>query len=552
MALLALFAQNTSVQGIVVRGANDPLSKAAVELRTDDNDASLVSSIMTGDDGRFVFQNVRPGRYRLTVQRQGYVRPARSITVAAGRQMPDIELPMTPAGAIYGIVYDNNGEPLGNVEVQALKASYPEGQRVLTTVQSVRTNDLGEYRLFWLAPGRYYVVAIHSKVRGIRQMLGLMMMAGPGRFFVGSSTNVDPAIPLSNPPFNQPEPAQSDRYVPVYFPGTIDEQNASTVSLRPGADTGGVNITITPVRARHVRGVIIDGSTGKPDRYGSLTLSSELDNLTRDQLAVDRDGASFDIPLLPGTQTITATAAGGTGYATVQVGDVDIENLTITTMPNINLPGRVVVEGDSRNGAALAQLHISLCAVRHRGPETGCLFSYSVPLPDGSITVDGSPGDYRVNVAPILNVTRPSPLRMPSGLQDAYVKSIRLGSIDVLNGGLHIERAPGMPLEIIVGTRPGAIEGAVLNDRQQAAGDITVALIPNVRVRTELYKSAATDLSGHFRFDRVPPGNYRIFAWSEVDNGDWYNPDFMRNYESQGTPILVEEGSKQEVQVPIL
>ena len=163
-ALLALVMQTLPLQGIVVKkGTTEGLSKATVELRRDQENAGILDSITTEDDGRFSFSNVAPGRYRLTVTRRGYTRPPLTITLAAGQPAQDIPLNMTPTGAISGRVYDTGGRPLGNVEVKAMKASYPEGRRILTPVQSVLTNDLGEYRLFWLAPGRYYVAAVHPK-----------------------------------------------------------------------------------------------------------------------------------------------------------------------------------------------------------------------------------------------------------------------------------------------------------------------------------------------------------------------------------------------------
>src|SRR5436305_523020 len=119
---LALLFQDLSVQGIVVRGRNEPLSKATVELRAEENSATLVSAMTTEEDGKFVFQNVNPGRYRLYVKRQGFVRPPLALTVTAAEALPDMTLLMTPAGAIYGSIHDNQGAPLGNVEVRALKA----------------------------------------------------------------------------------------------------------------------------------------------------------------------------------------------------------------------------------------------------------------------------------------------------------------------------------------------------------------------------------------------------------------------------------------------
>ena len=59
--------------------------------------------------------------------------------------------------AIAGRVYDRYGDPVGNANVQALKYVWQDGKRLLTAVQTVRTNDLGEYRLFWMQPGQYVV-----------------------------------------------------------------------------------------------------------------------------------------------------------------------------------------------------------------------------------------------------------------------------------------------------------------------------------------------------------------------------------------------------------
>jgi hypothetical protein len=547
LAILAFFLQNAAVQGVVVRGQNDPLSKATVELRTDTSNPSLVGNIVTDTDGRFVFQNVRPGRYRLTVKRQGYTRPPRSISVVAGQRLPDIPLPMTPTGAIYGAVYNSKNEPMGNVEVEALKASYPEGRRILTEVQTVHTNDLGEYRLFWLTPGRYYVVAIHQQVGrtsggpGMFDIGTVSMVGGPGTF-VGTSSNVDPVLGM--------RPEQTDRYLPVYFPGTVDEQSASGIDLKSGAETGGINIVIGPVRERHVRGVIVDGSTGKPDLYGSLAVDGQ-ENLDRERFTVDHDTGVFDISLLPGSQTLVAHAAGGTGYATVPPGDSDIESFTIVTAKTFDIPGRISVESASGNVSALENLHISLLHDPPPPTERRAILSYSTPLPNGSITVEAGVGDYRMNISPILNANGSSNFNVPAGLQDVYVKSIRLGNIDVLNNGLHLERPPAATLDIVIGTKLGLIDGFVTVGPQQEAGDVSVVLIPDVRRRTDLFKSTTSDLSGRFHFDRVPPGDYKIFAWSAVDDGAWFDPDFMTTQENGGKPVHVDSGGKLDVQFPL-
>jgi len=434
-----------------------------------------------------------------------------------------------------------------------MKAVYPQGQRELTAVQSVMTNDLGEYRFFWLPPGRYYISAIPPQAEpanfGMFRMggFGLTVSNGVDNFLFFSSANTDPALSENFEREFDSQPAE--RFVPVYFPGVVDEQIATALDLRAGSDFGGVNLNVTPVRERHVRGVILDGTTGKPPQYASLNMVDDVLSPIRPRTEpeVTPDTGAFDIVLLPGTHTLTAGSAGGTGYAVVRVGDTDVENVTILTNPGFNITGRMTIEGRSGNTADLAGLRISLLRNGPQFQRMPAPPSYSSPLSNGSFTLDGGIGDFRVNAAPILNLS-PSrfPETVPPVLQNAYVKSIRLGNVDVLNAGLHLERAPEVPLEIVLGTNPGIIEGSA------GASDISVVLLPDVRRRTDLYRTTTSDTAGRYHFDKVPPGDYKLFAWSEVEDGAWYDAEFMRNYENRGKPVHISEGSKQDVSLTVL
>jgi len=78
----------------------------------------------------------------------------------AGQQVADLAFRLTPASTISGRVLDSNGEPVPGVTVQALRSSYDAtGKRTLQPVASDRTNDLGEYRIYWINAGRYFVSA---------------------------------------------------------------------------------------------------------------------------------------------------------------------------------------------------------------------------------------------------------------------------------------------------------------------------------------------------------------------------------------------------------
>jgi 5-hydroxyisourate hydrolase-like protein (transthyretin family) len=547
-ALLMLTMQAAPLQGVVYKkGTNQPLSDATVELRQDQENATVLKTMTTEDDGRFLFDNVAPGRYRVTVSRRGYTRPPLTIAVAA-RQATEIQLPMTPAGTISGHVYDANGQPLGNIEVLAMKATYPDGRRKLTPVQSATTNDLGEYRLFWLAPGRYYVSAVHPKAQGMMRQMMLGFGISASGMSIGSMINT---TTKSDPAYAGIDPEdQSERYAPIFFGGTTDEQSATPVDIRPGTEVGGASIMVGPVRPRHVRGIVIDGLTGKPAQYASLSMPTDSDGPRGKEFEVDRERSTFDLLLLPGSHTLNATSASGEGSVTFQLFDVDIENLAIPTTPTFEITGRISVEGEPNSGAALGSLRMTLRHDPPREEPSSTLMGYSSPLPNGSFVLSASAGDYRVNIAPLLNVASLRlPATLPPALQIAYVKSIRLGNVDVLNGVLHLEGKPSMPLEIVVGKNSGAIDGQVVTNPQGSAADISVVLVPDVRRRSELYRSTTTDVSGRFQFDRVPPGDYKIFSWEEVQDGAWYDPEFLRTVENRGTPIRIVEGRTENARV---
>jgi protocatechuate 3,4-dioxygenase beta subunit len=592
LALLALLTQSPAVQpapagaiqGVVVKGGtSEALSRATVELRGDDGptpqlpaapalftvDPPPLLTTTTEADGRFLFRNVRPGRYRLSTNRPGYVRRPMSVTVTPGRT-EDVQLIMTATGAIAGRVYGPNGESIGNVDVSALKPSYQNGRRVLTAVQSVRTDDRGEYRLFWLAPGRYFVRATHPQA-----VTGLMAMMSPGSIigagFEGSNSggggpgpNAIYAVRSTGDPvlfdaFGANDIAlRGDRYVPVFFPGTSDEQGAAAIDLRAGADTGGIDVPVAPVRERHVRGVVVNGATGQVAQYAGL---SEVQTdplmgrpgggpdggLSRNGLpAIDPDG-SFDVTLLPGRHTLSGTAGAGVGYVTIEVRDADIDGVRIVAMPQFDIAGRIVSDGPL-DATALANTRISL---RRELPVPMTPTSYSVPRADGTFVVSATPGDYRVNFAPLLNlIVLPGPfLTVPPGLANAYVKAITLGDVDVLTYGVRFDRPPTSPLEIVIGANPGVIDGTVAGSTQTAATGTSVVLIPNARNRFDLFKTATADPSGRFHFDRVPPGDYKVFAWDDLSDGAWQDPDFIRAYEDRGTPVRVGEGAKASIRL---
>jgi hypothetical protein len=134
-------------------------------------------------------------------------------------------------------------------------------------------------------------------------------------------------------------------------------------------------------------------------------------------------------------------------------------------------------------------------------------------------------------------------------LQNTYVKSIRVGGIDILNDGLPVP-AGGSPgnLEIVLGNG-GRLEGEASNENHAPMSNVTVVLVPDpaLRRRSDLYRTVNTDISGHFRMQGIPPGNYKAFAWEQVDRDIWQNPEFMTSIEGRGMAVNIREGGQNTV-----
>jgi hypothetical protein len=131
---------------------------------------------------------------------------------------------------------------------------------------------------------------------------------------------------------------------------------------------------------------------------------------------------------------------------------------------------------------------------------------------------------------------------------------MRLGTADVLEGGLHLSGQPRDGLEIVIGANGGGVGGTVVNGVRDPVPNTIVVAVPdaNDRHRTDRYKRVSSDASGRFQIRGLAPGGYTLFAWEDIDEGAWQDPDFLRPYESRGTSVQVRDGSDESVQLTVI
>jgi hypothetical protein len=532
--------------------------------------------VPTAPDGTFVIRDVPPGDYRLYATRTNGHAPGEygqrgatgegvPFTLTAGQRMTGVSLVMTPTASITGYVTDGNGEPAGYAHVQALRAVYRDGHRSLTAMQLVQADDRGMFRLFWLPPGEYFVCA---KPLDLRRSSEMMHIPPPSRFGTYEQQMRPTVTAVNASRLLDDGSVVEGQYVPVYFPGTLDERRATPIKVRAGQTVGGVDINLgdSLVRTRHIRGRVVDGSTGKPIAASLQIVPQSPPAILLIPTAQAGQDGTFDVwGALPGPDYLIATGNGLNGLLTIDGGASDMNGVTLTMWPGLTINGRIRVDGRplTDKDSDVSGLTVTL----RRSPQVnglpepsssrGAVVSVSpdgqrvisvardsgpgnTSAADGSFALGGvPPGDYLVTVAV---------------KDDAYVESIRLGARDVLGAGLHVDGPVQGELDIVIHTGGGSIEGTAVGVKREPAPNVTVVAVPEGirRGRTDLFKTAVTDATGRFRLRGLTPGSYEVFAWEEIESGAWQDPDIVRSYTGLGRVVRIAEGTRASVEVTLI
>jgi len=512
--------EECSIAGMVIKLAgSEPLRKAKVRLRSLEDRTRAISTT-TDAGGGFQLKGIQPGRYNLTVSRVGFVTqtygqkktddPGAILTLRAGQEMKDLLFRLLPSGVIAGRILDEDGEPIPSATVSALREAYSEGKRNLSTSTTVETNDLGEYRLFGLQPGRYFVSAISR---------------GWNRFEDIQEEDAD---------------IHQQGYAKMYYPGTPDAARASSIVIKAGEEIPSVEILMRQVLVYRIRGHVYNQITHKPGTGTNLFLTSRTNRLEWDfghqQVIAENQDASFEIPdVLPGSYLLTALwfDEGKTYQArvSVDVGNADVEGVAVTVAQGANINGRIIWDG--RPALEKDELTVFASVV-----DSNLMFGYDgarVNQANSFTLTNIGEGTYRADVG--------------GQSKDCYVKDVQYGGSSALEAGFTVGRGSPASLEITISPHGARVQGTVSDEGGLPAVGVWVALVPDAAHRTQhvLYKTETTDQYGHFDLHGVPPGEYKLFSWEEVESNAWEDPEFLKPFEDQGEKISVQEGNTKSV-----
>ncbi len=536
------------LQGRVTNGVTgEPLKKATVRLikqltavKSDGLPPGQQGYSATSEtDGGFKIENIEPGDYRLSGSRSGYLdtqygaknvgERGSTISLRPAQQLANINLTLTPQAVISGKVIDQDGDPVNGAMVQLLAETWQRGKLRHMMQNGSNTNDLGEYRIANVRPGKYYLL-----VQRMRFTPDAESPAEPGK--------------------------QEIRPVKTFYPEAPNLGAATPLDVKAGQDLSGINIRQRNGVTYHIRGKVLGAvPEGTNERLSvSASVRDEQDmmfmfgggaNVTKDH--------TFDLSgIAPGSYTLSVFAMGGQlkglGHADVDVGQGDVNDVQLTIVPPGALRGQVTFEGNPQAGSAavnLKNVHIYLAPTDMSMMMFGN--NNAIPKDDGTFTIDNvSPGKYYVN---------------PNAPSGTYLKSVRFGSQEVLGKELDLAQGSGQ-ITLIFSYGVAEVDGTVQFPQNAAATgdaassaqpavtpDATIVLIPDaLNEDGSGMHMGSSGANNSFTVKQVPPGHYRAYAFESVDYGQLQNPDVLKQLEGKGVDVEVKENDKKQIQLPLV
>jgi len=509
-----------SISGVVVRSGAIAVTEAPQlgDARVELDPGNVV--VYTRAGGGFAFGNLTPGRYIISVRRDGFIpqedrkrgiTPAgMTVTLGAGEALK-VELPMVPAPVIIGKVIDPYGRPLAAGLVRAYRRIYtPQGTQ-LKSVRKGMTNDQGEFRLFGLNFGVHFVSAGYGD-RERAAAIGKTQL----------SSNVSRA---------------DNGYVTAFYDDVDDLSRARPVSLTSGSDPGTVNFYLTESARFRIRGQVLPA--GADAKIMLAPKGSDLSDT--DYFIHPNQSGAFEIRgVSPGSYVLLATAADGaksSDVITVNVTDTDVDGVRLTLEDTVTIVGELSWSGNSR--ADFSGLLVKLMRSSIEFEQT---FDTRADA-NGAFAIEriAPSAEYDIAVEPL-----------PDG---TYIRSITSAGRTVLSGMSRL--SPDQPLQISLATATDTLEVAVTKAGEPAPGvQVVLVPVPQLQRRADRYITGFTGQLGDLQLSAIPPGQYTAYAFEQIEQGAYYalayNPAAMMLFRERAVPVIVGGNRAKSIQLKVI
>jgi hypothetical protein len=530
--------------GAIVRRAQVRVSSPDIGTKTAFTDAQ----------GRYEFKDLPAGRFTLSVTKSGFVtmqygqsrpfEPGRPIELADAQVMEKADVALPRGSAVSGRILDEFGEPVSDASVTAMRLQYGSGKRRFTpSGRASTTNDLGQFRVFGLPPGEYYLSAT---VRTFDTFM-MDMMAGMAGGANGATN--------------------TSGYAASYYPGTPNPAEAQRLSLSVGQELSSIDIQLQPVKLAKIAG-IASGSDGKPmsgamvmlmpgtrdtvalmpggtsftDKDGNFTLSGIAPgeySLQVQSMAALMSAASEAMVLMGGDSPSKAPAPQPMerefAVAKVTVTGEDIIGLVVTGTHGAKATGRVVFEGAPAPDKITSLRLIATPTDFDEIPATASMFGMSAVKDTGAFEINGLVGGRTFRL-----------MDEPKGW---FLKEVTREGTDVTDKGYDFK--PGDTVEgfeIVMTTKTQSVTGAVSNAKGEPVKEYTVVVFPEdpqkwAATDSRWMATARPDQQGRFKIASLPSGSFLAIAVEYVAQGDWRDPVWLERAAKTATLFRLDEGA---------
>jgi hypothetical protein len=498
---------------IVNKIGGEPLAGARVIL-TEARNPQSTQSMVTADDGRFLFQ-ARAGKYSLSAEKQGFLTTfykgheqfSTAIVTGAGYDTESLVIRLARYAVLSGRVLDESGEPVRNATVTVYIEDRRSGVGLIHPTRQSTTDDQGAYEATPLGDGTYFAAvraqpwyAVHPFSHG------------------GEAT-----------PISMIEPGLDVAYPITYYGDATESDEATPIPIR-GGDRIEADIHLGPVPAVHlVVHVSGDASHGMVMPMLQKQSFDSMVPVQNGRGAMVSPGVFEMTGIPPGRYTIREVGSAEGQVSEPSEYDVNSNTTELdmsSARPTSTLKAKVLVVGESKLPLPLT------VAMRN---SKGRVVAGDQVSSEGEATFSHvSAGEYTFVAG---SPTKPY--------------SVKITSTSGVTGGRKLNVPPGSSLDIALALVGGelTVEGVAQRDGKPFAGAMVVLVPKDPESNRELFRRDQSDQDGTFSLLQVVPGSYTVIAIEDGWDLDWGKPAVLAQYTKHGQSVSVASQAKRSVKL---